>query len=86
MPEIKKAITVNVPVSTAYNQWTQFEEFPNFMDGVIEVKQLNDTTLHWVAEISGQREEWNARIIEQVPDENRLAQRKRGDQRRSRQL
>jgi uncharacterized membrane protein len=69
MPEIKKAITVNVPVSTAYNQWTQFEEFPHFMDGVIEVKQLDDTTLHWVAQIGGQRKEWEARITEQVPDE-----------------
>jgi Polyketide cyclase / dehydrase and lipid transport len=57
-----------VPVSTAYNQWTQFEEFPRFMGGVKEVTQLTDETLHWVAEIAGVRREWNARILEQVSD------------------
>jgi uncharacterized membrane protein len=58
-----------VPVATAYNQWTQFEEFPKFMDGVKEVRQLDDTHLHWVAEIGGHREEWDAEITEQKPDE-----------------
>jgi uncharacterized membrane protein len=57
-----------VPVRTAYNQWTQFEEFPRFMEGVESVKQLNDTTLHWVANVGGERKEWRARITEQVPD------------------
>jgi uncharacterized membrane protein len=56
-------------VRTAYNQWTQFEEFPTFMDGVEEVRQLDDTHLHWVAEIGGHREEWDAEISEQHPDE-----------------
>src|SRR5690349_17509212 len=59
---------VNVPVSTAYNQWTQFEEFPKFMDGVQSVTQMDDKHLHWVAEIAGQRREWDADIVEQVPD------------------
>jgi uncharacterized membrane protein len=69
MPKIEQSIEVDVPVSTAYNQWTQFEEFPKFMDGVEEVRQLDDTHLHWVAEIKGQREEWEAEITEQHPDE-----------------
>jgi uncharacterized membrane protein len=69
MPKIEQSIEVDVPVSTAYNQWTQFEEFPKFMDGVEEVRQLDDTHLHWVAEIRGQREEWDAEITEQQPDE-----------------
>jgi uncharacterized membrane protein len=65
---IEKSIDINVPVRTAYNQWTQFEEFPRFMEGVESVKQLNDTTLHWVANVGGERKEWRARITEQVPD------------------
>ena len=69
MPKIEQSIEVDVPVSTAYNQWTQFEEFPKFMDGVEDVRQLDDTHLHWVAEIRGQREEWDAEITEQHPDE-----------------
>jgi uncharacterized membrane protein len=68
MPSIEQSVEVDVPVSTAYNQWTQFEEFPSFMDGVEEVKQLDDTHLHWVASIGGQREEWDAEITEQAPD------------------
>src|ERR671919_3076135 len=59
----------SVPVRTAYNQWTQFEEFPRFMEGVEEVKQLDDTHLLWVAEIGGQRRGWKAEITEQRPDE-----------------
>jgi uncharacterized membrane protein len=65
---IERSIEVNVPVRTAYNQWTQFEEFPKFMEGVESVKQLDDTTLRWVANIGGERKEWRARITEQVPD------------------
>jgi uncharacterized membrane protein len=65
---IEKSIDVNVPIRTAYNQWTQFEEFPHFMEGVESVKQLDDTSFHWVANIGGERKEWDARITEQVPD------------------
>jgi uncharacterized membrane protein len=64
----EKSIEVNVPVSTAYNQWTQFEEFPRFMGSVTEVRQLSDRMLHWVAEIAGVKREWDATILEQVPD------------------
>jgi len=67
--EVEKTIQVAVPVSTAYDQWTQFEEFPKFLGGVHEVRQLDDRRLHWVAEIAGVRREWEAEIIEQVPDE-----------------
>jgi uncharacterized membrane protein len=63
------SIEVNVPVRTAYNQWTQFEEFPHFMEGVEKVIQVDDTTIHWVAEIAGQHREWDAKITEQKPDE-----------------
>jgi uncharacterized membrane protein len=66
---IEKKITVNVPVRTAYNQWTQFEEFPQFMQGVKSVEQLSDERLHWVAEAGGKRKDWSARITRQVPDE-----------------
>jgi len=69
MAEVTESVDVEVPVSTAYNQWTQFEEFPRFMDGVESVRQLDDTHLHWVAEIAGKREEWDAEITEQHPDE-----------------
>ena len=69
MPSIEKSVEVDVPVSTAYNQWTQFEEFPSFMNGVEAVKQLDETHLHWVASIGGHREEWDAEITEQIPDE-----------------
>jgi uncharacterized membrane protein len=69
METIRESIEVGVPVSTAYNQWTQFEEFPRFMEGVETVKQTDDTHLRWVAEISGERREWQAEIVEQVPDQ-----------------
>jgi uncharacterized membrane protein len=65
---ISESIEVDVPVSTAYNQWTQFEEFPRFMEGVEEVRQLDDTRLHWVATVGGKRAEWDAKILEQHPD------------------
>jgi uncharacterized membrane protein len=68
MATIEKSIDVGVPVSVAYDQWTQFEKFPEFMDGVVEVKQLDDKHVHWVAEIGGERREWDAEIVEQQPD------------------
>ena len=68
MARVEESIEVNVPVSTAYNQWTQFEAFPEFMEGVESVKQIDDTHLRWVAEIGGQRHEWTAEIVEQKPD------------------
>jgi uncharacterized membrane protein len=77
METIEKSIEIDVPVRTAYNQWTQFEEFPRFMEGVESVKQLDDTRLHWVANIGGERKEWNARITEQIPDQ-RIAWRSEG--------
>jgi carbon monoxide dehydrogenase subunit G len=66
--KVEKSILVNVPVSIAYNQWTQFEEFPHFMSGVKSVTQLDNERLNWVAEIAGVRRQWNATILEQVPD------------------
>jgi uncharacterized membrane protein len=65
---IDEAIEVGVPVSTAYNQWTQFEDFPLFMEGVDHVEQRDDTRLHWVATIAGKKNEWDAKILEQHPD------------------
>jgi len=67
--KVVKSTLVNVPVETAYAQWTQFEEFPHFMDGVAEVRQLDDTTLQWVAVIGGVKRQWRAVILEQVPNE-----------------
>jgi uncharacterized membrane protein len=69
MASVVESIDVNVPLSTAYNQWTQFEEFPRFMEGVKSVTQTDDTHIHWVAEIAGNEEEWDAEITEQHPDE-----------------
>jgi len=66
---IEQSIDVNVSVRTAYNQWTQFEEFPRFMEGVQQVQQLTDTQLHWKANIGGKVKEWDAKITEQIPDE-----------------
>ena len=68
MARVEETIEVNVPVSTAYNQWTQFEEFPQFMEGVESVQQVDDTHLLWTAEIGGKTEEWRAEITEQHPD------------------
>jgi uncharacterized membrane protein len=68
MAEVHESVEVNVPVSTAYNQWTQFEEFPNFMENVESVTQIDDTHLRWVAEIAGKRNEWEAEIVRQEPD------------------
>jgi uncharacterized membrane protein len=74
---IEQSIDVNVPVRTAYNQWTQFEEFPRFMEGVDEVRQLDDKRLHWKARIGGKTKEWDAEITQQRPDE-RIAWTSRG--------
>ncbi|MCB5185708.1 SRPBCC family protein [Methylobacillus gramineus] len=68
MSVIEKSIQVNVPANIAYNQWTQFEDFPQFMEGITEVRQLDDTHLHWCANVAGQRKEWDAEITEQIPD------------------
>jgi uncharacterized membrane protein len=69
MSTIEESIDINVPVRTAYDQWTQFEEFPAFMEGVDKVTQIDDTHLHWVAEIAGVKREWDSVITEQHPDE-----------------
>jgi len=65
---IEKAIEVEVPLRTAYNQWTQFEEFPRFMEGVEEVRQLTPTLTHWRTKIAGVTREFDAEIIDQIPD------------------
>lgn len=69
MATVEKSVEVEVPIRMAYNQWTQFEDFPQFMDGVVSVKQVDDTHLHWKAEIAGVQREWDAKITEQNPDE-----------------
>lgn len=69
MERIEKTIEIDCPVRTVYNQWTQFEEFPRFMDGVSEVQQLDDTHVRWHAEVFGKDMEWDAEITEQVPDQ-----------------
>src|SRR3954447_4579449 len=69
MSSIEESIEVKAPLSTVYNQWTQFEEFPQFMDGVEEVRQQGDERLLWIADVKGQRREFQARITEQNPDE-----------------
>jgi uncharacterized membrane protein len=66
---VEESVNVSVPLHTAYNQWTQFEEFPQFMEGVESVRQIDDTRLHWVADIGGVHREWDAEISEQLPDE-----------------
>jgi uncharacterized membrane protein len=68
MSTIEQSIDVNVPVRTAYDQWTQFEEFPRFMEGVREVRQLDDKRLAWCAEVGGKEKRWEAEITEQIPD------------------
>nr|WP_300151988.1 SRPBCC family protein [Propionicimonas sp.] len=66
--KVEKSVVVDVPLSTVYNQWTQFEEFPRFMDGVERVTQLGNDRLEWIADIAGVRRQWIAKILEQVPD------------------
>jgi uncharacterized membrane protein len=65
---VEQEIEVAVPVAAAYDQWTQFEEFPAFMEGVDEVKQLDDTLLHWAATVAGKRAEWEAKVVDQQPN------------------
>jgi uncharacterized membrane protein len=72
MATMHKSIEVQVPVQTAYNQWTQFEDWPSFMENIEEVRQLDDKHLHWRASLSGKEKEWDTEITEQVPD-NRIA-------------
>ena len=69
MSGVMESVDVGVPVRTAYDQWTQFEEFPRFMEGVAEVRQVSDTMTHWVIDVAGQQREFDARITEQHPDE-----------------
>jgi uncharacterized membrane protein len=69
MERVTKTFEIDAPVRAVYNQWTQFEEFPRFMDGVKEVRQLDDTHLHWRASIAGKDKEWDSEIVEQVPDQ-----------------
>jgi uncharacterized membrane protein len=69
METIKESIDVNVPVGEVYNRWTQFEQFPKFMEGVESVIQIDDTHLRWAANVGGVRCDWGAEIVEQVPDE-----------------
>jgi uncharacterized membrane protein len=69
METIEKSIEVDAPLNTVYNQWTQFEEFPRFMEGVKSVKQMDDKRLHWHAEIAGKDKEWDAEIYRQEPDQ-----------------
>ena len=68
MAKIEKDIVVDVPVSVAYNQWTQFESFPEFMEGVKEVVQLDEKRLRWTADVKGKDQEWEAEITDQTPD------------------
>jgi uncharacterized membrane protein len=69
MSTVTESVDVQVPVTTAYNQWTQFESFPQFMGGVQEVRQLDDTHTHWVTQMGGVTREFDATITEQHPDE-----------------
>ena len=68
MAEIEKSIEVDAPLKDVYNQWTQFEEFPRFMEGVLAVRQLDEKRLHWRAKIGGVEKEWHSEIVDQVPD------------------
>ncbi|HEX8280093.1 MAG TPA: SRPBCC family protein [Chthoniobacterales bacterium] len=70
METIEQSIEVDAPIQAVYNQWTQFEEFPRFMEGVKEVRQLSDKRLHWRAEIAGKDKEWDAEIYQQTPDQS----------------
>jgi len=69
MSTVVESVDVAAPLTAVYNQWTQFEDFPRFMEGVTEVRQISDTLTHWTVEIGGVRREFDARITEQRPDE-----------------
>jgi uncharacterized membrane protein len=69
MGAVTESVDVAVPVTTAYNQWTQFEEFPHFMEGVTTVRQISDTLIHWETDIGGVKRQFDAQITEQLPDE-----------------
>jgi uncharacterized membrane protein len=69
METLEETIVVGVPRQAAYNQWTQFEEFPRFMEGVESVTQVDDEHVHWVAEVAGVHKEWDAQITRQIPDQ-----------------
>ncbi len=69
MSSVEQSIEVGAPISAVYNQWTQFEDFPQFMDGIDEIRQTDDRHLHWVASFGGSRHEWDAEIVEQAPEE-----------------
>ncbi|MEU9521700.1 SRPBCC family protein [Streptomyces sp. NPDC048224] len=69
MSQVEESVEVDVPVHTAYNQWTQFETFPEFMGGVERIEQRSDTLTHWTTSVGGVKREFDARITEQVPDE-----------------
>lgn len=75
---LERSIDVHAPLSRVYNQWTQFEEFPKFMEGVREVRQVNEERLHWRADVAGREREWDAAIVEQTPD-TRIAWRSQGN-------
>ncbi|HEX9400405.1 MAG TPA: SRPBCC family protein [Anaeromyxobacter sp.] len=70
MARVEKSVEIERPLRMVYDQWTQFEEFPRFMEGVEEVLQLDDKTLHWKAKIGGKTEEWDAEIVHQQPDQS----------------
>ena len=80
MPRFESSTEVKVPVSVAYDQWTQFEDFPRFMDNVERVQQLDAKRLHWVAEIVGQKKEWTAEITDQTPNKRIAWRSTSGDQ------
>ncbi len=84
MGPLDTSIEVDVPLRATYDQWTQFEEFPRFMEGVESVTQVDDTHLHWVAEIGGPHEEWDAEITRQLPDERDRVGRPRRTRQRGR--
>lgn len=69
MTKVEESIEVEVPVRTAYDQWTQFQDFPRFMDGVEEVRQVDDTHLRWRTKVAGREKSFEARVTEQIPDE-----------------
>ena len=70
MARVEKSVEIERPLRMVYDQWTQFEEFPRFMEGVEEVHQIDDKTLHWKARIAGKTEEWVAEIVQQIPDQS----------------